>query len=848
MIITRCKTNHFRDPVGFMLNGLTFSWVTGGAEGKSQASARIRVWKETRAGDPLFDTGWAGLDPLGTSADIGLEPRTRYIWTVSVRSDTGEEAESGENFFETGKLGEPWVGKWITCGSDEPRHPAFSKRFDLDESRKIASARLYICGLGLYEAFINGRRVGDEHLTPYCNCYRKWIQYQTYDVTQLLAGGSNTIRAELGNGWAKGRFGFTDSEGVFFRKEWDLIAELRIRFSDGTEKVVGTDEDWTVERTKIWFSGIYDGERRDDTLPALPPEKALPAQHEFPLTERLSIPVRVRETVLPVKLILTPRGERVYDLGQNITGTFRMRVRVPAGTTVRIRTGEVLQDGCFYRDNLRTALSEYVYVSDGREHILEPKFTFYGYRYAMVSGVEKPDIGDFTGLVLCSDIEDAGTIRTGNEKINRLLENIYRGQKGNFLDVPTDCPQRDERMGWTADTQVFVPTACFFSDNAAFYMKYMYDLNMEQGLREGMVPVTVPAFEDMDTSAVWGDAAVIIPWCLYVFYGDRAILSGTFRGMKDWVDFIRRSDCGECRYWGSIFHFGDWVALDSPAVDKSDYVGGTDVSFIAYVYYYNSARLTGKAARVLGAKDDEKKYGGIAGEILDYIRREYYTSTGRCAVTTQTAYVLTLFYSLCGDRKRALDSLVRLIELRGGTFVTGFVGTPLLLPALSGEGRDDLAYDLLFNERYPGWLYEVNLGATTVWERWDSLDSEGRITSTGMNSLNHYALGSVGEWIWRMAAGINPREDAPGFRKADIRPVPDRRLGSVDAVYDSPSGRYEVSWRYTDSGRVAVRVLVPFGCEAELSLPWSREKISEKLIPGEYSFEAEPEQDNTGDQ
>ena len=842
MIITRCRTNHFRDPVGFRLNGITFSWVTQDAEGKSQTSARIRVWKEMRSGDPVFDTGWAGLDPLGTAADMDPEPRTRYVWTVSVRSDAGEEAESGENFFETGKLGEPWEGKWITCNSDEPRHPAFSREFEIDGCRGISSARLYICGLGLYEAFINGRRVGDEHLTPYCNCYRKWIQYQTYDVTQMLAGGSNTIRAELGNGWAKGRFGISsDEEGCFFRKEWDLIAELRIRFSDGTEKVVGTDEDWTVERMKIWFSGIYDGERRDDTLPDLPAEKAVLAQHEFPLTERMSISVKVRETLLPRELIFTPKGEWVYDLGQNMTGTFRMRVHVPAGTEVRIQTGEVLQDGCFYRGNLRSALSEYIYVSDGREHILEPRFTFFGFRYAKVSGVEKPGPDDFTGLVLCSEIEETGRICTGSEKINRLIENIFWGQKGNFLDVPTDCPQRDERLGWTADTHVFVPTACYFSDNAAFYRKYMFDLNMEQEMREGMVPFTVPAFEDMDTSSVWGDAAAIIPWHLYVFYGDRTMLSETFRGMKDWVDFIRRADGGDLRQWGQIFHFGDWLALDSQNADESDCVGGTDVSFIAYVYYYNSARLTQKAARVLGAAEDEKKYGAIAREILDYIRREYYTSTGRCAVTTQTAYVLTLFYSLCGERKRALDSLVRLIELRGGTFVTGFVGTPLLLPALSGEGMDGLAYDLLFNEKYPGWLYEVNLGATTVWERWNSLDSEGRVTSTEMNSLNHYALGSVGEWIWRTAAGINPREDAPGFRKADIRPVPDRRLGYVEAVYDSPSGRDEVSWKYTDSGSVALRVRVPFGCEAELSLPWSREKTVRTLLPGEYSFEVEAE-------
>ena len=837
MKITQCKVNHIESPMGYQLGTPVFSWVTEAAQGKKQTAARLLVWQDMEKTICLHDTEWQNLNSLATPVELPLQPRSRYFWTVAVRSDAGEEAESELNWFETGKMGEPWQGQWITCDKNESRLPVFHKAFDLSGKGKIASARLYICGLGLYHVKINGQSVSDERLTPYCNNYTDWVQVQTYDAAALLAA-QNEICVALGNGWYKGRFGFTSRpEGHgYYGDQWKLIAELRVTFADGTETVVATDDTWTVTRSKTHFSNIYDGEQRDDTLPELPEEKAVILEDTMPLTDRMSIPVKVQQERKPVELLHTPAGEWVYDIGQNMTGNFRLRVHEPKGTKIHVQVGEVLQQGNFYRDNLRTAKAEYIYISDGKEHILEPQFTFYGFRYAKVSGAANPQQDDFTALVYYSDVTPAGTLETGHAKINQLISNIQWGQWGNFVDVPTDCPQRDERMGWTADTQVFVPTACYFADCAAFYRKYLYDLRSEQRQHGGMVPDVIPSVGHAGQgSSVWGDAATIIPWDLYLFYGDKTILAESFDSMKAWVDYIQRED-GSDHGWARHFHYGDWLALDNPAGGAAQVKGGTEDAFVAYVYYMFSARLTAKTAALLGKAEDEKHYNALADEVHRYILDEYYTPNGRCAITTQTAYVLTLYYHLNEDRPRALKSLIALIRAKGNKFVTGFVGTPLIQRVLSAEGENSLAYRILFNEEYPGWLYEVNLGATTVWERWNSMEPDGSVSSTGMNSFNHYALGSVGEWMWRCMAGINPLEECPGFKRIMLSPVPSGIMGSVSADYDSPAGRYHVDWRVVDDCQAALNITIPFDCEATLSLPWAKDCPERTLTAGEYRF------------
>lgn len=821
MRITNCKTNRLENPLGYALPDVRFSWTVEQAKGKHQTAARIVV---KRGSEIEADTGWAQLDSLAAPVDIALRPRTRYTWTVSVRTDAGEEAESEENRFETAKMEEPWAAQWIGCDG-EPRHPVFIK--DIAPKKPVAAARLYVCGLGLYEAYWNGEKIGGEYLTPYCSAYDRWVQYQTYDVTEQLRS-AGTLSVLLGNGWYKGRFGFDRRETPYYGNSWKLIAELRLAYDDGTEEVIGTDGTWKVRRSNLTFSNLYDGERRDDTLPPLPDEaaRAVPPPAGA-LTARHSTPVTVRETLAVKELLCTPAGETVLDLGQNLTGIFRLRVRVPKGKTVRLQFGEILQGGNFYRENLRTAKAEYVCVSDGKEHVLSPHFTFYGYRYVRVEGVPDLKPEDFTALALYSEIPQTGRLATGNKLVNRLVSNIEWGQKGNFLDVPTDCPQHDERMGWTGDAQVFAPTACYQRDCRAFFAKYLYDLAQEQSARGGEVPNVVPAFGQTGSSAAWGDAACVIPWTLYEFYGDAAILSRQYTSMRAWVEFIRGVD-KEDHGWRRHFHFGDWLALDAPAPDEVR--GGTDVGLVADAMYLQSVRLTARAARVLQKEEDAARYESLAERILNGIRCEFFTPTGRCAVPTQTALLLSLRHGLGTDPARTAADLTALLQKNGGRLQTGFVGTPLLCGQLTAIGQEDAAFELLLNEDYPGWLYAVKLGATTVWERWNSVDETGKIAENGMNSLNHYAYGSIAAWLYADVAGLRPA--APGFRRVELRPHVSARLGHFSAEYRSAAGTWKSAWQVLENGDISYTCTVPFGCTARLTLPCGGG--SHELTAGEF--------------
>ena len=829
--IYAAKTNHITNPVGYALKPLVFSWKVKGCKGQEQRHARIMISKEPTFTTLCFDTGEAALDSRAARVEFDPQPCTRYYWKVLVATDAAETIESDVQFFETAKMEEPWTAQWITCDSSQQRHPIFSKR--ISPTRAVARARLYICGLGLYEAYFLGEtskvssKIGDEYLTPYCNNYAQWIQYQTYDVTEQVSEGG-MLSILLGNGWYKGRFGFSDPERKeYYGSEWKLIAEIHIAYQDGTNEVVGTDETWSVKRSNLWFSNIYDGERRDDTLPPTPECCARIAQApKGRLMERLSIPVKAQMLRKPVALIHTPRGEEVFDLGQEITGIFQLRVREPAGTTIRIQTGEVLQDGCFYNENLRTALSEYIYVSDGKEKTIVPHFTYYGYRYVKVSGVSNLSCEDFTAIVLHSDYESIGNVKTGNALVNQLISNVEWGMRGNFLDVPTDCPQRDERMGWTGDTQVFSATASYLADSFAFYRKYLYDLYQEQLLAGGMVPEVVPTFGPSKCSCAWGDAACIIPWNVYLFSGDKTILENQIESMKAWVDYIRKID-GNHHGWRQVFHYGDWLALDRVGAAAGNVYGATDEGYIADIYYAASAELTAKAAAVLGRKEEEKQYREIAEKQWRVVKEEYFTPTGRCAEKTQTGLLLALKYHLSEDEELTREMLKKLFRESRNKLNTGFVGTSLLCNVLTDNGMTDTAYRLLLNEEYPGWLHEVKLGATTVWERWNSLDEDGKISSTGMNSLNHYSYGAILEWMFRHVGGIHLLEESPGGRRIAICPNVHYDLRRAEAVYDSAVGQYACSWEIMEDNRIRIKITIPFGGEGEVRLPHAPEILFE---------------------
>ncbi|MBY9078350.1 family 78 glycoside hydrolase catalytic domain [Paenibacillus sp. HN-1] len=834
MKIIRLKTNRVTNPLGFDLGKPRFSYVVIETEAKKQTAARYVVAIDQKFEDIVFDSGRReDISSLAFELPIELMPRTRYFWRVEVWADNGEQAISEPAWFETAKLNEPWMGKWITPEWDTDIHPVLKNSFQLNKA--VASARVYICGLGLYEMCINGVKAGNEFLTPNFNNYHKWLQYQTYEVTGLLRSDNNEISVSLGNGLYKGRFGFDGHSSELYGNKFALLCEVVVTYRDGTTDIFVSDTSWTAVQSQIQSGNLYDGEVYDATFQSAETYSVREIDLGYDrLKARLSLPVIVKEKRKPLEVILTPAGETVLDMGQNMVGWIEYRTTAPRGTLIRLQFGEVLQNGNFYRENLRTARAEHQYTADGRETMVRPHFTYYGFRYVKVEGwTGELSTDDFTGCVLYSDLEDTGYIETSNPLVNRLFLNAKWGQKGNFLDVPTDCPQRDERLGWTGDAQVFSGTACFNMDSYAFFNKYCYDIGTEQEERDGEVPMVVPAANVHEGgSSAWGDAAAIIPWNMYIHYGDIAILQQQFDSMKGWVDYIIRADAdsGGRRLWTTGFHFGDWLSLDSSNPDSP--FGGTDKDFIASAYYCYSANIVAKAAKVLGKAAEAVYYEHISQEVKAAIQNEYFTQTGRLAVDTQTAYALALFMELIpeGYEDKAAEALRKRLKADRNHLKTGFVGTPYLNHVLTQNGGNDLAYTLLLNDDYPSWLYAVKLGATTIWERWNSILPDGTISDTGMNSLNHYAYGAIIEWMYRCVAGINPIAEAPGFRQVELAPKPDARLGWAKATVESAAGTYRSGWDITREGYLRFEFEIPFNASAQVRLPHAQ--IKELVING----------------
>jgi alpha-L-rhamnosidase len=831
--ITHLKTNHIVNPLGFAIEKLTFSWIVEDTDDTVQTAAQVLVSRDGDFGQAIFDSGkvaGSGIDSLAYRPPISLKPRTRYFWKVRVWGDS-ESAESHTAWFETSKMDEDWRAEWITPDWEDNRtHPIVYRSFDLP-ARAVA-ARAYICGLGLYHVELNGKKVGDEVFTPYCNAYDQWIQYQTFDVTDQLMVGANLVSVMLGNGWYKGRYGADRGVVGFYGDRFALICEIHITLENGNELIVVTDPSWKAQPSPVVESDIFDGETYDARIEKVvpSPDKSVgvrPIEIDTARLEaRRSLPVGINEEIKPVAVIRTPAGETVLDMGQNMTGWLRFRTSAPAGTRIHLQFGEVLQEGNFFRDNLRTAKAEYIYIAGSGEAVVEPYFTFFGFRYVKVSGwVGDLSLDDFTGCVIYSRMDITGEIETSNEKVNRLFKNTMWGQKGNFLDIPTDCPQRDERLGWTGDTQVFSGTACFNMDTGAFFSKYTYDLSKEQSKTGGMVPHIVPMVNlNKGGSAAWADVATIVPWNVYEFYGDIGILEQQFESMRAWVDYVRGIDesSGGRRLWTEGVHFGDWLALDAP--DPTSRKGGTPEDFIASAFYCYSAQLVARAAAVLGKTEQADAYGRLSAEVKAAIQEEYFTATGRLAVPTQTGYVLALFMDLVPEahRERVKTDFISRLDKDNTHLRTGFVGTPYLCRVLSNIGANDLAYRLLLNEDYPSWLYAINLGATTIWERWNSLNPDGSISSTGMNSLNHYAYGSIVEWMYRDMCGLNPssgEDGVTGFRHARIAPRPDKSLQWARARYRSAAGYYESGWRFDEAGHLTIDIVIPFNASARVVLP-----------------------------
>jgi alpha-L-rhamnosidase len=848
MRISKMRCDYMENPIGFDFVRPTLGWITEAqGQNRRQSAYQLQICLSPEFAAPLYDSGKVTTDAsFGIRPDVALLPRTRYHWRVRVWDDRGEASPwSGAAFFETAKYDEGWSGRWIAMADDG--FPQLRRSFAIE--KPVRRARAYACGVGVYCLFLNGMRVGQDVLAPFINAYDQWLQYQTYDVTGLLARGENALGAFLGNGYYKGRVNWPGipTRTHLYGDTMGLIAELIIDYEDGTQQIIATDEQWKTAQSPFIRSEIYDGEyfdaRRimdgwnapgfDDGSWA---QAVLMTPPKGKLEARRSVPLKVMETRACERVITTPKGETVLDFGQNLSGWVRFKTSAPRGTQILLQAGEVLdKQGNFYRENMRTALAEQRYICRGGGEEYAPYMTFMGFRYMRLEGwVGVVDPADFTAEVVYSQMERTGWFECSDERVNRLFLNALWGQKGNFLDVPTDCPQRDERMGWTGDAQVFCATACMNMESAAFYRKYLYDLALEQK-KHGYVPVVIPFFIygsglwDFTTTA-WADAATIIPWDLYLYYGDRATLENQFESMCACVDYMTEQDQqGTDRYGG--FHLGDWLAQDTS--DPFNLFGATPTDLIATAYYAYSTNLTAKAARILGKDAQTQRYEALYARVRAAFRREYMTPNGRVLSETQTAQVIALHFDLCEEAERPVIAkhLAERIRADKGLLTTGFVGTPYLCPALSENGLNEYAYALLLSTGRPSWLYAVERGATTIWERWNGIDENGDFGPVSMNSFNHYAYGSIVEWMYRYVAGINPVENAPGFKRVRIAPKPNDQLSHAKASLRTPCGLVTSLWRY-EGGILTIEVQVPFNMTAEICLPYAQgADISENGVP-----------------
>ena len=706
-----------------------------------------------------------------------------------------------------------WTANWIVPQADMgDLCPEFVRSFSI--TGPLRSARLSVTAMGTYDLRLNGAAVSDDVLSPGFTAYGARHQYQTYELTGLRQG-ENTLTVTVGRGWYGSRGFMVDLPD---RKVMGIIAQLALTYEDGRTETLVTDESWRVRECPVRFSEIYDGETVDARITDAP----LQPVAVYPKSKDVLIPqegerILPQEKIAPRRIFRTPKGETVVDFGQEVTGFVEFTVTAKAGDVVEFTHGEVLdRDGNFYNENYRSAKARLRYVCRDGVQTYRPRLTFFCFRYIRLDAFPgTPEPGQFTAVLVSSDLRRTGYIRCGDPMVNRLFENVIWGQRDNYLDVPTDCPQRDERQGWTGDAQVFIKTGSYNFDVRKFFKKWLRDMTANQ-YESGGIPHVIPSPWGEDwCGAAWADSALICPWQLYLTYGDRQVLEEQYDTMVRYIGYIGKVSTTP-HLWTGCKQFGDWLGLDAPA---GSYKGSSREDFIASAFYACDAALLAEISAVLGR--DPATWQALHEEIVTAFRAAFPT------YETQTEMVLALTFGLTPDPAATAAQLAAKVTACGKALETGFVGTPYLLYALSRNGYGELAYDLLLRREYPSWLYSVGKGATTVWEHWDGITRDGGFWSKDMNSFNHYAYGSVMGWVYEEAAGITPA--APGFAKASVAPRPDKRLGWLEASIDTAHGRIFSGWYYEQEG---LRYEIHTPVETTVCI----EGETRLLPPGRYLF------------
>jgi alpha-L-rhamnosidase len=838
--LTHLRCEYRENPLGIDELRPRLEWrMRTRRRGARQTTYQITARDEL--GKALWDSGRVDSDQSAQVEYAGpaLRSRQRVTWRVRVWDERGDSVLSRPASWEMGLLqADDWTAGWIQGGLvGGPRTmipaPLLRKSFTLD--KPVASARLYVSALGLFEARLNGRRVGEDALAPGWTEYAKRARYHVYDVGDLLTAGENALGALLGDGWYCGHVGFQGRQRYGERPR--LIAQLEVTHTDGARTTIGTDPTWAVAYGPLLQADLIMGEHWDARLempgwdgPGFDAARwaqaeawrgAAPAlvAHNGPAIRRIEELTPVADPQ-PIENFGLSRW--LFDFGQNLVGVVRLKATLAPGVTLTLRHAEALDaDGRIYTANLRSAQQTDIYTARGGEQIFEPRFTFHGFRYVELHGYPGTPPRDLlTAIVIHSDMPTTGAFSCSDPLINQLQRNILWSQKGNFVDVPTDCPQRDERLGWTGDAQVFAPTAAFNMDVAAFFAKWQQDLADAQH-ESGRIPPIAPdtRFGHEDGGPAWADAVVLVPWTMYQRYGDSRLLARHYASMKAWMGYLAETSPGHIRAHPDRKPrqgYGDWLALDGSGGTE----GATPKDLIGTAFHAHCAQVMSRIAGVLGRSADAKRYARLFETIRRAFIERFVTPNGLISGQTQTACALALRFDLLPATARpgVIAALARDIEARGNHLSTGFVGTPHLPFALSENGRTDLAYALLNQRDWPSWLYSVTQGATTIWERWDGWTRDKGFQTPGMNSFNHYAYGAIGAWLYAVVAGIEVDEAQPGYKRIVFRPHPGGGLTHVEASLEGPYGRIESAWRIRGSAW-RWRVLVPPNTTARAHVP-----------------------------